>query len=111
MDSPALQPLILATGWRVEYHQFFALEPTPELVEGHELWFKEDMYQARHEQRNRLIDLGWYPEGKFAAGSFGLVLYEGDFHGELRAELRSKDRQQVVSTMNQWFVSVSNGDM
>ena len=111
MDSPALQPLIVTTGWNVEYHQFFALEPTPELVEGPELWFKEDMYQARNERRNRLIDLGWYPEGKFDAGSFGLVLYEGDFRGQLLAELRSKDRLEVVSKINEWFASVSNGDM
>lgn len=111
VDSPALQPLIVTTGWRVEYHQFFALEPTLEQVEGHELWFKEDMFQARNEHRNRLLDLGWYPEGNFATGSFGLVLYKGDFHGELLAEFRSKDRAEVVSTINRWFASVSDSEM
>ena len=111
MDSPTLEQLIVTTGWRVEYHQFFALEPTLEQVEGHELWFKEDMYQACNEHRSRLLDLGWYPEGDYAAGSFRLVLYQGGFRGELLAELRSKDQKEVVSTMNRWFASVSNGDM
>lgn len=73
------------------------------------MWFKQDMYQARYDGNERLIDLGWYPEGEWDAGAYGLVLYAGDFCGKSLREIRTKDLQQVVASMNDWFYAVSNG--
>lgn len=108
--NPPLQDLIVTPGWLVIYHQFYAIEPPRHDTEDDiRWWFKENMYQARHEKFDRLIDLGWYPEFQFDSGEFGLVLYAGDFDGELLRELHTKNCQTVVDTMNEWFCAVTKG--
>lgn len=83
-----LRELVVTPGWTVRHHQFHAIDPTPNLVGDDEaLWFKEDMYQARHERFDRLIDLGWCPEGNYESGQYHLVMYAGDFNGRLLREL------------------------
>ena len=112
MDYP-LQELIVTRGWSVGYHAFHAVDPTRELVTDREAfsWFKQDMYQARHDRHDRLIDLGWTPEGDWDGGSYKLVLYAGDFHGELLLEIRTKARTEIVTAMNEWFHAVTNGEL
>jgi len=107
-----LQHLIVTPGWAVGYHQFHAVDPTPTLVADNvALWFKQDLYQARHQRFDRLIDLGWTPEGDWDDGAFKLVLYACDFHGDLLREIRTKDRKEVVASMNDWFHAVSDGQL
>ena len=69
------------------------------------------MYQARHNRHDRLIDLGWTPEGDWDDGSYKPVLYVGDFRGELLREIRTKNRAEIVTAMNEWFYAVSNGEL
>ncbi|MEM6471867.1 MAG: hypothetical protein AAF802_20070 [Planctomycetota bacterium] len=109
--NPPLQTLIVTPGWSVGYHQFLAVDPPSHSTEDViPWWFKEDLFQARHDRFDRLIDLGWYPEFDFSDGEFGLVLYAGDFHGKLLRELRSRCRQTVVNAMNEWFNDVTIGN-
>ena len=112
MDYP-LQELIVTPGWSVGHHAFHYVDPTRELVTDREaFWcFKQDMYQARHDRGDRLIDLGWTPEGDWDNGSYKLVLYAGDFHGELLRQIRTKNRTEIVTAMNEWFYAVSNGEL
>lgn len=67
------------------------------------------MYQAYHGRFDRLLDLGWYPEADFENGEFKLVLYAGDFSGELLKEFRSKCRQTIIEKINEWIQAVSDG--
>ena len=107
-----LQPLIVTPGWCVNYHQFHDVDPSVELVTDLEAYiFKEDIYQARHERYDRMIDLGWYPENDFDNGRFRLVMYSGDFHGTLLRKCESKHRAEIVDSMNDWFTLVSNGNL
>lgn len=108
-----LQDLIVTPRWSVGYHAFHAEDPTRELVTDCDaFWlFKQDMYQAYHDRNDRLIDLGWYPEGEWDRGSYGLVLYAGDFRGELLREIHSRKRDEIVAAMNEWFYAVSNGEL
>jgi hypothetical protein len=94
-----LQPLRIPAGWQVAYNNgLFEIDPLAELFPDESPWwiFKEDMLQMYNEQFNRMLDLGWYPEGDLVAGSYGLVVYEGDFRGRLLYEFRTRDRLELV---------------
>ncbi len=108
--SPPLQDLIITHGWLVVYHQFVAIDP-PDLNSDEEIrwWFKEDLYQARHDESHQLMDLGWYPEFEMTRGNFVLVLYTGHSYEKLLHSFRTRSRKAVVDTMNQWFRSVNLG--
>jgi hypothetical protein len=55
---PARQALRIPPGWHVGYSEFYEEEPTPD-------WpTPNDLFQAAHEHRSRVVDLTWYrPEG------------------------------------------------
>jgi hypothetical protein len=95
-----LQPLRIPAGWHVAYNNgLFEIDPLPELFPDENPWwiFKEDMLQMYNERFNRMLDLGWYPEGDLIAGGYGLVVYEGDFRGRLLHEFRTRDRLELVA--------------
>jgi hypothetical protein len=95
-----LQPLRIPTGWHVDYNNgLFEIDPLPELFPDENPWwiFKEDMLQMHNDRFNRLLDLGWYPEGDLVAGRYGLVVYEGDFRGRLLYEFSTRDRLELVA--------------
>lgn len=78
-----LQPLRIATGWRIDYNKLLEIEPT-ELEKEDSVWihFTEDIlqmvYEYKWEQKQTYFvpDVGWYPETEIN-GSFRLVLIEG----------------------------------
>jgi hypothetical protein len=109
-----LQPLRIPSGWTVAYNNgLYEIDPPGESVPEEERWvvFKEDMVQLRHERTNRLLDLGWYPEGDMKAGQYGLVVYEGDFHGRLLHEFRGSDRAALVAEIERLLVVISEGEL
>lgn len=109
-----LQPLRIPTGWTVTYNNgLYEIDPPGDEVPEHERWvvFKEDMVQMRNEHRNRLLDLGWYPEGDMKTGQYGLVVYEGDFHGRLLHEFRGRDRAALVAEIERLLVAISEGEL
>jgi hypothetical protein len=90
-----LQPLRVPAGWTVTYNDgLYEVDPPPDAEpDGAPRWlFKEDMLQMRHEGADRLLDVGWYPDGDVAGGGYVLVVYEGDVHGRLLHESRGRDR-------------------
>ncbi len=101
------QPLRIPAGWTVSYNQFYELDATREHVEEVPSFLKEDMLQMRHEQRNRLLDLGFTPENDWEEGKFRLVLYEGDFGGTLLYEFDSRDKEKVADKINELLFRVS----
>jgi hypothetical protein len=107
-----LQPLRIPAGWGVEYNNgLYELDPSPEHVPEQDRWwlFKEDMLQLRHKRRDRLLDLGWYPEGDLIQGHSGLVLYEGDFRGRLLHEFSTRDRMALVAEI-EWLLQAVAGE-
>lgn len=102
-----LQPLRIPTGWHVAYNNgLFEIDPLPELFLDEIPWeiFKEDMLQLTNDRFDRLLDLGWNPAGDLVTGNYHLVVYEGDFRGRLIYELRTRDRSELVATI-EWLLS------
>ncbi len=104
-----LQPLRVPGGWHVMHNTF--REPNPDqMLKSVDRWdFTEDLFQAVHSRFNRLIDLGWYPSGDLANGSFLIVLYAGDFHGELLHQFRSRDHSEVTAEIERLLALVASG--
>jgi predicted enzyme related to lactoylglutathione lyase len=113
MNIP-LQPLRIPAGWLIEYNNgLYECDPLPESIaaEARPWLFKEDMLQIKHLRRNRLLDLGWYPEGDLVAGAFTVVVYEGDFRGALLHEFRSADRQIIVAEIERLLAAICNDEL
>jgi hypothetical protein len=113
-DWYPLQPLRIPAGWTVKYNYgLYEIDPPGESVPEEHRWvvFKQDMLWMRHERYNRLLDVGWYPEGDMEKGEYGLVVYEGDFHGRLLHEFRGRDRAALVAEIERLLVLISEGEM
>ena len=92
---------------------FYQVDPIPGIVPEEEKWFlfKQDMLQLTHDHRNRLLDLGWYPEGDLVDGHYGLVIHEGDFQGRELHRFRTRDRLAVVAEIERLLLAVSAGEL
>ncbi len=113
-EDPPLQPLRVSEGWTMDYNNgLYELDVAPGVVADNSSWrvFKEDMLQMSHAGKNRIIDIGFYPEGDLEEGEYGMVMHEGDFTGKLIAELHTRDRALLVSTIERWMRKVSSGEM
>ena len=113
-ENPPLQPLRVTHGWCMDYNNgLYELDVDPVLVPEDDRWwiFKEDMLQMSHKARDRIIDIGFTPEGDFDEGTYNLVMHEGDFTGPLIAEMRTRDRALLVSTIEEWMRAVTEGRM
>ncbi len=111
---PPLQPLRVPAGWLVQYNNgLYEVDPSPEQVAEVDRWwlFKEDMLQMQHQSRNRLLDLGWYPEGDLEGGHYGLVLYEGDFSGRLLHQSNHRGRLAVTAQIELLLKVVADGEL
>jgi hypothetical protein len=104
-----LQELKVPGGWYISYNHFYNIAPSKATVEAIDTVFNEDILQFKNEYRNRLIDLGWYPEGNYDLGAYGLVVYEGDFHGKLLYEVKSKDKEEIIREINRLLLEIAEG--
>lgn len=107
-----LQPLRIPTGWTVTFNGgLYEVDPDPNAVfeSDYLTLFKEDMLQIEQRRFNRLLDVGWYPEGDLVQGSYGLFVYEGDFHGRCLYELRTRDRRHLVAEIERLLQAICDG--
>lgn len=114
VPRPRLQPLRIPAGWFVSYNNgLYEIDPDQAEVPELERWwvFKQDMLQMRHEATNRLLDVGWYPEGDLVNGGYGLVVHEGDFHGPELHRFKTRDRLALVAEVERLLVAIAAGDM
>jgi hypothetical protein len=112
--QPRLQPLRIPAGWLVSYNNgLYEIDPDPAVVPEPERWwvFKQDMLQMRHEATNRLLDIGWYPEGDLAGGRYGLVIHEGDFRGPELHRFTTRDRLALVAEVERLLAVVAAGEL
>jgi hypothetical protein len=107
-EEVKLQPLRITAGWRVLYNNgFYEVDPTEETIPW--WWiFKQDMLTLVHDERGRLLDLGWVPEMDVEEGRYQLGLYAGGFQGELLHQFESRDRRAVVQEIERILSSVTN---
>jgi hypothetical protein len=104
-----LQPLRIPSGWTITYTKLHEIDP-PDVPDDDRYFFlDEDLLQIRHERYNRLLDVGWYPSGNVAEGAYGLIVYEGDFHGRLLFEHRTPSRSELVAEVERLLDEVSEG--
>lgn len=101
----------MTSGWSIDYNELYDIVPTKESVESVNTCFNEDLFQFTHSKRNRLIDLSWLPENDWSEGAFVLVVYEGDFRGNLLFELRTKNKERVVCETNRLLAEISGGKL
>ncbi|MBL8797130.1 MAG: hypothetical protein JNM56_24730 [Planctomycetia bacterium] len=109
-----LQPLRIPTGWLVEYNNgLHEIDPLPELLPGDERYFlfKQDMLQLHHARHNRLLDVGWYPDGDLETGRYKLVVHEGDFRGPLLHEFQTRDRLTLVAEIERILQAVDRQEL
>lgn len=107
-----LQPLRIPMGWVMDYNNaLYEIDPDPERIPAEDRWwiFKQDMLQMVHPRQNRLLDLGWEPEGDLVDGVYKLVLYEGDFNGELLHDFKTQHRAALVAEIERLLDAVSYG--
>ena len=105
MERP-LQPPRVPAGWTVKYNQLHEVDPSDVNEDDRYTYLKEDLLQMTLEHFNRLLDVGWYPEGKLKEGSYRLVVYERDFRGTLLFELRTADRSRLVAEVERLLQEV-----
>jgi hypothetical protein len=97
-----LQPLRIPNGWLVAYNQLCEIDPDPAVLTSHdEAWsyFREDLLQFVRPGCDRLVDVGWYPDGDLPNGKYRLVVYEGDFRGRLLHEFATRSRVALVAEL------------
>jgi hypothetical protein len=108
------QPLRIPAGWRVDYNNaLYEIDPLTELIPEEDRWwiFKQDMLCLTHDRFNRLLNLGWYPEGDLVEGHYGLVVYEGDHRGTLLHEFTTNDRLALVAEIERLLLAVCHGEL
>lgn len=109
-----LQPLRIPTGWLVHFNNgLWEIDPVIELIPEEDRWwiFKQDMLQMNHSRFNRVLDLGWYPEGDLVVGHYRLVVYEGDFRGRLVHQFDTRDRLELVREIERLLAEVCSGKL
>jgi hypothetical protein len=112
--TPRHQPLRIPQGWLIVYNNaLYEIDPIPELVAEDDRWwiFKEDMMMLSHERSNRLLDLGWLPEGDFVHGGYVLQLYDKDFLGRQILRFETQSRLELVSKMEEIMNRVCRGEL
>ncbi|MDB5335266.1 MAG: hypothetical protein JWN70_885 [Planctomycetaceae bacterium] len=113
--EPRLQPLRIPSGWNVSFNDgFYNVDPPSDIIDPADpRWsvFKEDMLQLIHPRFDRLLDVGWYPEGDLANGKYVLRLFEGDFHGRLLRSLETRNRLHLVYEIEYLLALVTAGDL
>lgn len=113
MSRPAtkyqLQPLRIPTGWTVRWNSFYTIDPADLASDDVQWLLDEDLLQMSQEHFNRVLDVGWYPALNVLKGTYALVVYEGDFHGKLLFEHRTRDHAQLVAKIEQLLQDVCDG--
>lgn len=105
-----LQPLRIPQGWRVAYNSgLYEIDPDPALIPEDERWwvFKADMLQLRHDAANRLLDVGWHPEGDLVNGAYHLVLLAGSFSDPELERLSTRSRQRLVRELERIMARIA----
>jgi len=104
-----LQALRIPTGCLVNFNAFWEIDPKGHFpADSRWMILTEDILQINQPNFNRVLDVGWYPEGDLARGRYRLVVYEGDFLGRLLHTFETRDRLTLVSEIERLLVAICN---
>jgi hypothetical protein len=109
-----LQPLRIPGGWKVTYNDgLWEIDPDHAAIPDDDAswYFKQDMLQLKHSMSNRLLDVGWYPEGDIVRGRYVIEVYDGDFHGNKLHRYETRDRLALVHEIERLLAAVAEGDL
>lgn len=88
----------------MSYNTFSEIDPAESVTQ----YLCEDLFQAKCERTNVLVDLGWYPDGD-PTGHFVLVAYIGDFTGQLLLRSEAVTRPEAVATLEATLWKYASG--
>ncbi len=95
-----LQPLRITSGWTVKYNNFSEYDPETDGAEySYELC--EDLLQL--ENKNLLIDLGWY--GDFDNGKYIMYMVDTNFENPFYYpvhKLETRSKQEIMYYFEYW---------
>jgi len=100
-NSVSRQPLRITSGWTVTLHELLELDPET-LDPTDERWklFEESLLQLHDQNRNLVIDVGWYQESE-PSGSFHLRLIRDRNWGQPVAEWRGRSLPALVAQLEE----------
>jgi hypothetical protein len=116
MDDLQLQALQVPNGWRVQWNQFFDIEPGAAVeIEGlpeNDPWelFPQDLLQLKYDNGNLIIDLGWLPEAD-PDGQYILTLVEDENWTQPTSVYESKTKEEIVKHINLLMKKISSGSL
>lgn len=112
-DRIWLQRFLVPTGWKVDWHQFYEVDPTPETMH---YFDSPTLLMIYHQHANLLLDMSWKPEGD-QEGEFILKLIpcievynphtkrldgEGLWEAPID-EFRTRNRLKLVEKIENWL--------
>jgi hypothetical protein len=72
-------------------------------------YFTEDLLALTHEERNRILDVGWYPDEDVENGTYTIFVHEGGFWGPELHTFSTRDRTVLVSEIERLMYEVARG--
>ena len=110
-----IQRLGISKDWEIVRNIFFDIDPNENIQEDDKydsIYSQEDLMYLTKD--NYHLDLGWYGYDNLTNDKTGFCihLFRGDNWNnvELLEKLRSKDKQVIVKKINEFIISVDNGE-
>ncbi|WNS44693.1 hypothetical protein [Paenibacillus sp. MMS20-IR301] len=114
-----LVPLRIPTGWTVKWNIFTEVSTEDFTDEEHVHWmeYSEDLLLLVNNNNNKILDLGWYPEGK-PQGQYTLLLIDqyDDIEQQTAAwdtplvKFKTRDIDEVKLKIEKVLLQVNSGD-
>ncbi|CAM4525022.1 hypothetical protein FHS16_001104 [Paenibacillus endophyticus] len=113
-----LVSLKLPADWIIKWNQFYEINTNEFIDESFpfQIELQEDIFLFINLSRNRMLDLGWYPEGN-PKGKYRLVLIEMDVEQDKEIEnwnnplitFTARDNIEIKNKVNEILNKVSEG--
>lgn len=104
------QELDIPDSFVVVKHDFFAYDPTSEFNEIESLlYLNEDLFQARFDESELIIDLGWYGDVRKNKGHFELKLIQCNHWDDPVSTIHAKSLEEATEILNRTLAAIHGG--
>lgn len=116
LQDISLQPLIIPTGWTVDWNQFYDVEPGADLlIEGlpnGDVWelFLQNLLQLKYSNSNLILDLSWIPEAD-PNGNYQLELITNQDWENPITTFQSRSKNEIVEKINALLLEIVSGKL
>lgn len=91
-------------------HDFFAYDPSTEFNEIENLlYLNEDLFQARFDENELIIDLGWYGDVRKNAGHFELKLIQHNHWDDPISTIPAKTLDEATEILVRTLAAIHGG--